>query len=46
MKKPKYVTTGRLETEDNLEEAVAKIKDPKKGKTRVKKQKKTTQPSY
>ena len=37
MKKLKNISTGRLETEDDLEEAVAKIVDPKKGKTKLKK---------
>lgn len=44
--KLKNQTTGRLETEDSLEEAVAKIKDQKKGKTRVKKEKKPAQTSW
>lgn len=37
MKKFKNQTNGRLNTEDDLEEAVAKIRNPKKGKTKVKK---------
>lgn len=38
MKKFKFVTDGRIETEEDLEEAAAKIADPKKnGKTKVKK---------
>lgn len=39
MKNLKNLSTGRLETEEDLEEAVAKIVDPKKkGKTTPKKQ--------
>jgi len=36
MKKLKNVATGRLETEEDLEEAVAKIANPKNGKTKIK----------
>lgn len=37
MKKIKYSTNGRLDTEEDLDEAVAKIADPSKGKTKIKK---------
>jgi hypothetical protein len=36
MKKLKNISTGRLETYDDLDEAVAKITDPDKGKTKIK----------
>jgi hypothetical protein len=37
MKKLKNMSIGRLETEEDLEEAAAKLADPKKGKTKIKK---------